>query len=263
MDMCRIGRRRRQLPLKTCTCLHTSPHCAFLLQDGLAAKEAKLLPVLGLLAKSRREETFPAHLLQHGLAVDIQLAEASKQDDKRRILNSVACPRARTRALEDEPQADHANYSEVNRSLASHFAINGLYAHYAQGRDASPLLAALRADTARMTMQLSLTGCKHFQGSEQRALMANLPRALQSLRLDLGQTWLQSFELDECPCQLRSLLLRFSGKYLRKATGVTTLLASTLLELELWFSSLPELEDLDFNNALLLAFEMPTSLKNP
>ncbi|CAE7446694.1 GPR125, partial [Symbiodinium necroappetens] len=234
----------------------TAGDVACLVTDGVAGREAKLLPILGLLEKARREEAFPAELLQRGLAVSIELAQASQDQDKIRILNSIACPRAVTRILDELPPENHASYSVVNRALASHFAVSGLYACHAQNRDASALLAALCADTERLTVQLSLTGCKHFRDAEQRALMAHLPTALQSLRLDLGHTGLESFQANEglCP-QLRILQLRFSGPYLREAKGIAPLLgAPTLRDLELWFTSLPLLEDLHFTEALLLAF---------
>ncbi|CAE7258519.1 GPR125, partial [Symbiodinium sp. CCMP2456] len=231
----------------------TAGDVACLVTDGVAGREAKLLPILGLLEKARREEAFPAELLQRGLAVSIELAQASQDQDKIRILNSIACPRAVTRILDELPPENHASYSVVNRALASHFAVSGLYACHAQNRDASALLAALCADTERLTVQLSLTGCKHFRDAEQRALMAHLPTALQSLRLDLGHTGLESFQANEglCP-QLRILQLRFSGPYLREAKGIAPLLgAPTLRDLELWFTSLPLLEDLHFTEALL------------
>ncbi|CAE7557559.1 Igfals [Symbiodinium natans] len=230
----------------------TSGDVAHILTDGLAGKEAKLLPLLGLLAKSRREEAFPAELLQRALSVRIELAESSREEDKKRILNSIACPLARTRTLDEVAVQEHERFGMVNRALAGHFAMSSLYACHAQDQDASSLLRALHADATRSALRLSLTGCKHFRDAELGALMAHLPTALLSLRLDLGHTGLTTFEVGEALCpQLQTLQLRFSGPSLREAHGIAALLGAPLLHLELWFSSLPALEDLNFSEALL------------
>ena len=235
-----------------------------ILQDGLAGKEAKLLPLLGLLAKSRREELFPANLLEHGLRVRIEIAEATREEDKTRILNSIAFPRAGTQALDEAPNGEHDNYGTVNRALRSHFALSSLYACYAQDADPTNFLAALRADAARLSVQLSLTGCKHFRDAQMRALLAHLPRTLLCLRLDLGHTGLQTVAVDGCYCQLRTLQLRFSGASLREAGGIAALLGTaqaSLLHLELWFAALPMLEELNLSEALLLACKIPNCIE--
>ena len=72
-------------------------HRAHVLTDGLVAAEGSVLPLLGLLSKARREESFPTALLQRGLEVDIGTAEATQSEDKVRILNSIACPGPRPR----------------------------------------------------------------------------------------------------------------------------------------------------------------------
>ncbi|CAE7510557.1 atk [Symbiodinium sp. CCMP2592] len=232
----------------------TSGDMAHILTDGLAGNEAKLLPLLGLLAKSRREEPFPANLLEHGLGVRIEIAEASREEDKTRILNSIAFPRAGTQALDEAPKEEHDKYGAVNRALRSHFALSSLYACYTRDTDPSNFLAALRVDAARLSVQLSLTGCKHFRDAQMRALLAHLPRTLLCLRLDLGHTGLQTIAVDGFCCQLRTLQLRFSGASLREAVGIAALLdtaQASLLRLELWFAALPMLEELNLSEALL------------
>ena len=86
--------------------------------------------------------------LRHGLAVDIvNKAEASKPEDKQRILGSIAFPRAATVAL---PQLEDAErFTEVNDGLKSHFALASWYGHLVEGRDVSEAARALRADTLR------------------------------------------------------------------------------------------------------------------
>lgn len=101
-------------------------HEAHVITDGLAGAEGRVLPILGLLCKSRREESFPVDLLQKGLSVDIQTARATRLEDKTRILNSIAFPRSRTAALNTDVPTEHQNYTNVNRALASHFALASL-----------------------------------------------------------------------------------------------------------------------------------------
>ena len=88
--------------------------------------------------------------LRHGLAVDIvHKAEASKPEDKQRILGSIAFPRAATVAL---PQLENAErFTEVNDGLKSHFALASWYGHLVdvEGRDVSEAARALRADRLR------------------------------------------------------------------------------------------------------------------
>ena len=50
-----------------------------------------------------------------GLDVDIVTANASKESDKRQILNSIALPRAATEQLEMEADLSHQRHSEMQR----------------------------------------------------------------------------------------------------------------------------------------------------
>ena len=86
--------------------------------------------------------------LRHGLTVDIvNKAEASEPEDKRRILGSIAFPRADTVAL---PQLENPErFTEVNDGLKSHFALASWYGHLVEGRDVGEAARALRADALR------------------------------------------------------------------------------------------------------------------
>ena len=150
--------------------------------------------------------------------------------------------------LNQKSPAEHPNYTLVNRALASHFALASLYGSYSQRQDTAPLLRALRADVARHSMQLSLTGCAHFHDADLRALLAHLPSQLQVLRLDLGFTGLSCWGDFPVGCEaLQKLQLRLAGP-LRSASGVGELLGPGLRHVELWFSNMPQLDDikLDF-----------------
>ena len=230
---------------------------AHVLTDGLAGGESRAQPVMALLAKSRREKSFPTELLKEGLAVNIEQASATKAADKTSILNSIACPRSRTIALNSNYSRDHPSYQIVNRALASHFALAAMYTSYLQDQDVSSLLVALQADEARTSLQLSLTECDKFTDEKLSTLLEHLPRCLQNLRLDLGFTGLKYFPVfPGSNIALQKLVLRFTGS-LQSIAGFSTMLQHlqpSLRHLELWFSHLPFLEDLQFgpgNDTLL------------
>lgn len=236
-------------------------HVAHVITDGLVGAETRVLPILGLLCKSRREQSFPMDLLQKGLSVDIAAAQASKEEDKTRILNSVRCPRARTWALDTPFPTQHPRYDAVNRALASHFALTSIQQSYRNGQAQAPssLWQALRSDAERKNIQVSLTGCHSFRDPDLRILMDNLPSQLQSLRLDLAYTGLE--RLDDLAGAsgasfgnaLQTLVIRFAGS-LRRISGLSALLCPSLRRLELWLSDLPDLEDIELgvsNKALL------------
>ena len=230
---------------------------AHVLTDGLAGGESRAQPVMALLAKSRREKSFPTELLKEGLTVNIELASATQAADKTSILNSIAFPRSRTIALNSNYSRNHPSYQIVNRALASHFALAALYTSYLQGQDVSNLLVALQADEARTSLQLSLTECDKFTDENLSTLLEHLPRCLQNLRLDLGFTGLKCFPVFPVSnIALQKLVLRFTGS-LQSIAGFSTMLQHlqpSLRHLELWFSNLPSLEDLEFgpgNDTLL------------
>ena len=218
-------------------------------------------------------QAFPTALLRRGLGIQIEQAQASQEVDKTRILNSIAFPRCDTKALDASYQENHPNYEVVNQCLASHFALNSLYGCYAEGQDPSAFLNSLRADAQRATVQLSLAGCARFRDAELCFLLEHLPKRLLSLRLDLIFTGLEAFGSSEegtfgcdascfvCP-NLRTLQLRFMGK-LREARGLAAFCSPVLQYLELWFSNLPRLEDLQLgheNAALLLGLKKDVCL---
>ena len=135
-------------------------------------------------------------ILRHGLRVDIvNRAEASKPEDKRRILGSIAFPRADTAALSQLQNAQR--FAEVNGGLKSHFALASWYGHLAQGRDLSEAALALHADGLRRMapghravvesateVELSFAGLPSFSDQHLHGLASHLPSNLESLHLD-------------------------------------------------------------------------------
>lgn len=224
-------------------------NAAHVVTDGLAGAESRVLPILGLLCKSRRERSFPMDLLRKGLGVDIATAQASKVEDVTRILNSIAYPRSQTRALNSAVPQRHPKFDLVNRSLAGHFALSSIVAAYWQGRDCSDLLRALQSDEERSQVRLSFTGCQAFQDQDLTSLVNHLPSGLRNLRLDLGFTGLQDFGAPGAlNCHnLRTVVLHFTGG-LRQVSGLPHLLVPSLRHLELWFLNLPVLQDIELGS---------------
>ena len=66
----------------------------------------------------RRKEgrNFPMDLLRRGLDFCVQKARATRDLDRRRILNYIA---GRLENLDDEPPAEHPKYDEVPEDLAA------------------------------------------------------------------------------------------------------------------------------------------------
>lgn len=243
-------------------------HVSHVLTDGLAGDERKVLPMLGLLCKSRREQNFPQDLLQNCLNVNIAEAQASREEDKVRILNILALPRTKTSALDKAQHEQHPKYEEVNRALASHFALASLGQAYRNPGSwrVHDVLQFLQQDEEKPKVQLSLTECYDFQDEDFQQLINKLPSKLQNLRLDLGFTGLKRVDALQVPFEnLKTLILRFTGS-LQNLSALSALMCPTLRHLELWFSNLPDLEDIELgcgNEALLkLHLEEPRPIAN-
>ena len=150
----------------------------------------------------RRSLGLRLEILRHGLRVDIvNKAEASKPEDKQRILASIAFPRADAAALPH--LQDVQRFAEVNGGLKSHFALASWYGHLAQGRDLSDAARALHADALRRIVprrrplvqsasqvQLSFAGLRRFSEGNLHGLASHLPCNLEVLDLDAARhTW--------------------------------------------------------------------------
>ncbi|CAJ1355858.1 unnamed protein product [Effrenium voratum] len=234
---------------------------AHVLTDGLAGAETRMIGIVGLHRKSVRERGFPFELLEEGLTVNIEEANATQPMDKVRILNSIAFPRLETCKL-DQPVAPekHDNFRLVDQALASHFALASWYNCIWLNKRTERLATALRTDVSRKLVQLSFTGCQHFSDPELESLVLNLPSELRVLRLDLGFTGLETLDCF-ASADLRFLVqlkLRFTGSpSLRNIAGLSAALQKwSLTHLELWFMNLPRLEQLGSLSTALLSLRL-------
>ncbi|CAK9085672.1 unnamed protein product, partial [Durusdinium trenchii] len=244
-----VEERKTGTPLLLDVAATDSSNQAYVITDGLAAAEARQMPLLGFLAKSLREANFPTLLAQKGLGIDISKAKASQAEDKTRILNCIRMPHARTKELTEVAPLQDRNYFAVNQALAAHFALALWFGFVAQGHDTNDLLRALAADSSRHVVELSFTGCRGFTNDSLRQLLRHLPRQLRTLRLDLGFSGIESWDFEEMP-PLEQLTLRFTGSRLADVSGLPRMLdtehrlAQSLRSLHLWFSNLPSLVEL-------------------
>ena len=90
---------------------------AHLITDGLAGAEERMDGALGFLFKGQREAKFPREIMHKAAHVDVACADATKHDDKIRILNSLRCPRAKTRDLLNEPPYEDPSFDAVGNAM--------------------------------------------------------------------------------------------------------------------------------------------------
>ena len=97
---------------------------AELLTQGLSSAETAdetRRPGDGFKSKNRRERTFPVERIKYGLDVSLSQATASREQDDRRIRNALALRAADE--IDELAPADHPNYKEIEKALASTFAV--------------------------------------------------------------------------------------------------------------------------------------------
>jgi len=69
---------------------------------------------------SDREAAFPYNLIEKSLSIKVEVAEASVEDDRIHILNSIVGRSIED--IDDVPLGDHGNYVQLNNSLSGTFA---------------------------------------------------------------------------------------------------------------------------------------------
>merc|ERR1712166_1409220 len=145
---------RKKLHLDIATVVDNRPQ---LLTEGFTDEEKKLdegRAGFGSMQKNCREEGFPAEVIEHGYRIDVCTAQASRDEDKRRILNTINGVDAQH--LSDEPDLEHPECEKVNRALRGLFAEAGLNVAN-RARRATDSLAALAQDTERTALRLDLS----------------------------------------------------------------------------------------------------------
>ena len=139
--------RRSWIMFETLACLSNPPHGAFLrcvytpfaheYQVALDSPYRELRMAVGLLldrrardaeepealetlnAKARREASFPLYLIERGLELDVKLSEASRVEDRTRILNSIIGNETKPKS---KPPKQHEQLDAANAQLQGDLA---------------------------------------------------------------------------------------------------------------------------------------------
>lgn len=134
-------------------------------------------------SKTMREASFPLHVLEAGLKVQLQTAHVSDEVDRRRILNSLTSQEPDLTPLEK-----HKAYTLINQALGSVFAAYMVRQAIDQGKlelESWNLMGVMAADRQRHTLVLELGCCVALTDHHMKLLAAGLPANLQVLHLGL------------------------------------------------------------------------------
>ena len=112
----------------------------------------------GYKAKSEREAAFPLQLLERGYSIDITKAEASREDDRKSILNCIAGGVAPELLKSQEPDLSSPEFPRVNKRLGGMFAEPAINKSTKGGR-LQVALECLADDTERKALRLDFRGC--------------------------------------------------------------------------------------------------------
>ncbi|CAE8596818.1 unnamed protein product, partial [Polarella glacialis] len=264
--MALIDEDRKKKPLLLDTVAHTKAG-TFVLTDGFTDAEAKVrdagFPAEAEACKSLRELCFPIHVLEKGMNLRLQEAQASEEADRRHILNSVVGKQLRE--LDEEPPLEHANYTEVNARLGSRFALACFRPAIMKGSARRLGVArALQADRWQRELVLDIDKWpKERQATAFEVFVAGLPEGLKHLML----AW-REFAADsnlaalaeKLPISLQQLQLNFDGCEEISDAGVAALagkLPISMQQLQLDFRDCQQISDA---GVAALAEKLPISL---
>jgi len=136
---------------------------------------------------SAREDAFPYDLIEKSLSIQVEVAKASVEDDRRHILNSIA-----GRSIEDidnAPLVAHENYVRLNDSLRGTFASSKASLKGAAEKDDrrwQKMIEALSNGTTKGQMHFDFRTNGSFCGlNEVRAIqmVAHLPLTIDQLEI--------------------------------------------------------------------------------
>eukprot|EP00927_Polykrikos_kofoidii_P065593 TRINITY_DN61332_c0_g1_i1.p1 TRINITY_DN61332_c0_g1~~TRINITY_DN61332_c0_g1_i1.p1 ORF type:complete len:849 (+),score=135.50 TRINITY_DN61332_c0_g1_i1:41-2548(+) len=160
-----------------------------LLLHGLTSHEMKdenWVPGRGYATKRTREDAFPLEVLKTGLTVELQKAQASNPDDRRRILSLIS----KQKNLDDEPPLDHVEYHRVNAALRSLLCCSiwpSALGKEGQVEDLR-LVDILAKDEGRSTLDMAFTGLQSMTDVALAALADAFPPRLEFLMLGFVST---------------------------------------------------------------------------
>ena len=170
------------------------------LVDGLCPADESYGGMHTALAKSLREQPFPASLQLRGMTARLQMGDASVEEDKKHILNSIA-----RRPLNDAYVKENPYYEEVNDVLHGNVAAGSIRLAIVEGgRMLDVTLEALRRSSVKR-VGVFLQDCDQATSSVLERVFEALPATLLELSV------MNSKHLDAAPVaafkKLRTLCL--------------------------------------------------------
>ena len=130
-----------------------------------------------------RQKAFSFHVIQKSLTIQVENAEASVEDDKIHILNSIVGNTGT--ALNDTPPKCHEKYVELNDALRGTFAsTEPVLEHAAKGDDETwmKIMKALsKATTRGMKFDFSIPWLRNLTAAQSTTLVCHLPLTIEKL----------------------------------------------------------------------------------
>jgi len=131
--------------------------------------------------KALREEHFPVELARQAFQLTLETAEASKEADRVRILNTIA----EQADLTAEPPKTHKRYDALNAILRGRFAVVALRGLLAAGEPIEQAAKLLKG-CGRRKLELGFKDVKAFDANAMKLIAQNLPPELEELDMQRG-----------------------------------------------------------------------------
>jgi hypothetical protein len=146
----------------------------------------------GLVAKVKREISFPDEIVRAALAFNVKMTSSSSEQDHRRILNYII-----GQPQDDDPPRDHEKYDRLNKRLQGLFSM--VYWHRALCKEKpvgeeprkkhmahlGHISNAIAGDTWRRSLSLCLAGCDLQDDDSVKWVAQGLPPNAETLSLNL------------------------------------------------------------------------------
>ena len=158
----------------------------------------------GTAEKAERESTFPVGILDTALCVQLELAEASQESDKRHILNCLIGESD----LEKEPMIIHPNFVKAKCRLRCKFAVVGWRAKMDTGDCLNLFSEAVRSDEWLEGISRDFNSCDKMNDKAVIPLAAALPKNLQELSLNLRCTAVSDIGLECIASAFKKITLK-------------------------------------------------------
>lgn len=223
---CSMGLDQVSTPIDTAVVVPGGgPEEVVLVCSGLTKFERtsdKYLAGRGMVAKVKREYTFPDEIVKAGLGFNIKMATANNQQDIARILNYIV-----GQSPDAEPPREHPKYEELNKRIRGMFA--QIYYHKALARDKPTqeiprkqfmgfldnMSKSIAGDSWRRSLSLCLAGCRLDEDDSVQMVSQGLPPNVVNLSLNLQHTGILDRHLEVVACllpkNLQVLSLDLSG----------------------------------------------------